>query len=390
MFDAHLVQEFQSLGTPFYYYDLSVLQQTIDAVSTYGLSRGYHVHYALKANNNDRILKLMRNAGFGADCVSGEEIVKAVESGFSPGTIAFAGVGKSDEEIRTGLANDIFSFNCESLQEISVLNDMASGMNKKVRIALRINPNVKANTHKYITTGLDENKFGILAADLPELLDNLDRYAHLKVTGIHFHIGSQIEDLQSFRDLCEKVNSLQPLFEQRGITLQHINVGGGLGIDYAEPDEHSVPDFERYFGLFSQHLELRKGQELHFELGRSLIGQCGSLISRILFVKEGINTRFAIIDAGMTELIRPALYQARHRVDALTSSKPPKIYHVVGPICESSDTFRTDIPLPEVDRGDLVAIRSCGAYGQVMSSDYNLRKRAEARYSDEFKPDSHS
>jgi len=384
MFNDRLVREFQKLKTPLYYYDLTLLEQTIEEVRTHGLSRGYHIHYALKANNNDRILEMMRDAGFGVDCVSGEEVKRAIDSGFTGDRIAFAGVGKSDEEILTGLEHNIFSFNCESVQEVEVINSLAGDQGKKASISLRINPNVKADTHRYITTGLDENKFGILVSELPELLDRFERLNHLVLTGIHFHIGSQIENLSAFRELCSKINDLQTLFESRGITLQHINVGGGLGINYEDPDRQPIPDFKNYFALFDQHLNLREGQELHFELGRSLVGQCGSLISRVLFIKEGIQTQFAVIDAGMTELIRPALYQAEHHIDVLTSTKSNRTYNVVGPICESSDTFRTDISLPELERGDLVAIRSSGAYGQVMSSDYNLRKRAEAWYSDQF------
>lgn len=382
MVNNTLIGKFQELKTPFYYYDLELLDQTIESVRKHGLARGYHIHYAMKANNNDLILHRMREAGFGVDCVSGKEIEKAVEIGFETGQIAFAGVGKTDEEIRTGLDREIFSFNCESIQEIDVLNELAIREGKKARIALRINPNVKADTHKYITTGLEENKFGIVVEKLPELVGRLGQMDGVELRGIHFHIGSQIVDLSAFEELCKKVNTLQNRFEEWGVQLNHINVGGGLGISYEAPDEQPVPDFEGYFALFDKHLKLRDGQQLHFELGRSLVGQCGSLISRVLFLKEGHKTRFAIVDAGMTELIRPALYQAEHHIDALTSRGKEQLYHVAGPICETSDTFRSAILLPELQRGDLVAIRSCGAYGQVMSSDFNLRERAKAYYSE--------
>lgn len=384
MFHTDLIKQFQNLKTPFFYYDLDTLHKNIDTIREHGLSRGYYIHFALKANNNTRILKEILDAGFGADCVSGGEIEKSIEVGFSPDQIAFAGVGKSDEEIKIGLKHNVFSFNCESVQEIEILNQFAGQQDQNIRIALRVNPNVEAKTHKYITTGLQDNKFGIPSENLPELLDKIKDYRHLTLTGLHFHIGSQIMNLEVFRELSEKVNTLQSLFDEKEIQLRHINVGGGLGIDYEEPDKASVPDFKNYFSLFDKHLDLRDDQELHFELGRSIVGQCGSLITRVLYTKEGRNTNFAIVDAGMTELIRPALYQARHRIDALTSTRPEKSYDVVGPICESSDTFRTGIQLPEVERGDLLAIRSCGAYGQVMSSDYNLRDRARAYYTDDF------
>lgn len=384
MLTQDLANEFQKYPTPFFFYDLDLLNRTVEAVQKHGSSRGYHIHFALKANNNDRILSIMREAGFGADCVSGKEVEKALENGFPAEKIVFAGVGKTDEEIETGLRNNIFSFNCESAQEIGVLNELAAKHGQQVQIAIRINPNVEAKTHKYITTGLQENKFGILSEHLPGLLDRIGEYRQITLTGIHFHIGSQIMDLNTYRELSERVNAIQSLFDKKGIDIRHINVGGGLGIDYEHPDRNAIPDFKSYFEVFDRHLELRENQELHFELGRSIVGQCGSLITRVLYTKEGRNTSFAIVDAGMTELIRPALYQAQHRVDAIQNGKPEKTYDVVGPICETSDTFRSGIRLPEIQRGDLLAIRSCGAYGQVMSSDYNLRERAKAYYSDEL------
>ncbi len=380
MFDSVTIEKFKKLKTPFYYYDLGLLRRTLSEIEKHGLSMGYHVHYAIKANFNVRILEEIRDAGLGIDCVSGPEIERAIETGFSPDKIAFAGVGKTDDEIRTGLRHNIFSFNCESLQEMEVLNELAAKEGKTARVSIRLNPNVEAKTHKYITTGLSENKFGINIEKLPELFEMLPALDRLKLTGIHFHIGSQITELKPFRDLCDKVETVQQMFEQQGIQLEHINVGGGFGINYEEPDADPIPDFEAFFGIFDKNLKLRSGQQLHFELGRSIVGQCGSLISKVLFIKEGITTDFAVIDAGMTELIRPALYQALHRVDALTSKKPPKTYDVVGPICETSDTFRKGIRIPELQRGDLVAIRSAGAYGEVMSSGFNLRERVKAVY----------
>ncbi|TVR32046.1 MAG: diaminopimelate decarboxylase [Balneolaceae bacterium] len=382
MFDPATIDRFKSLKTPFYYYDLNLLRQTLGEIKTHGLDKGYHVHYAIKANFNFRILEIVREAGLGIDCVSGNEIERAIEAGFKPSQIAFAGVGKTDEEIEIGLKYEIYSFNCESLQEIDVLNQLAEKSGKHANVSIRLNPNVEAKTHKYITTGLTENKFGINPDKLPLLFEMLPKLKNISLTGIHFHIGSQIIDLQPFIDLCEKVNRVQDLFEQNDILLQHINVGGGYGINYETPDEEPVPDFKSFFEVFDRNLEIRDGQQVHFELGRSIVGQCGSLISKVLFIKEGLNTNFAVLDAGMTELIRPALYQAAHRVDPLTSTLPEKTYDVVGPICESSDTFRKGIQLPELKRGDLVAIRSAGAYGEVMSSGFNLRERVKAVYSE--------
>lgn len=384
MFTSALTDQFRSMKTPFYYYDLKLLNRTLGEIKTHALNKGYHVHYAIKANFNLPILKEIRKAGLGIDCVSGQEIDRALEAGFRQEQIAFAGVGKTDEEMMKGLETGIFSFNCESLQELSVLNELAESAGKTANVSIRLNPNVEAKTHKYITTGLSENKFGINIEKLPEMFRMLPDLSSLKLTGIHFHIGSQITDLKPFRDLCEKVESVQQIFEEAGFELEHINVGGGYGINYEDPDGEPIPDFESFFSVFDDHLKLRDGQQLHFELGRSLVGQCGSLISKVLFIKEGITTDFAVIDAGMTELIRPALYQASHRVDVLTSDKPARVYDVVGPICETSDTFRKGVELPEMKRGDLVAIRSAGAYGEVMSSGFNLRERVDAVYSGEL------
>lgn len=384
MFSKTQISHFRNFKTPFYFYDMELLDRTLKQVKKHGLSKGYHVHFAVKANFNYRILEKILDAGLGIDCVSGGEIKRAVEAGFRASQIAFAGVGKSDEEIQTGLDHDIFSFNCESLQELQVLNELASKAGKVADVAVRLNPNVSANTHKYITTGLHENKFGVHPDRLPDFINLLPKLKFIQLTGIHFHIGSQVVDLKSYTQLCARVNEFLDLFEKNGFELQHINLGGGLGINYESPDEESIPDFETFFNVFEQNLEVRPGQEVHFELGRSIVGQCGSVISRVLYIKEGVATHFAVIDAGMTELIRPALYQAEHKIDVLTSNKPPVVYDVVGPICESSDTFRRGISLPEVQRGDLVAIRSAGAYGEVMASVYNLRDRAEAYYSDEL------
>lgn len=384
MFSDTVISAFKTLETPFYYYDIELLKRTIEQVQIHGLSKGYHVHFAIKANFNPELLKYIREAGLGIDCVSGKEIERAVETGFDPSKIAFAGVGKMDREIQTGLDYDIFSFNCESLQELTVLNDLAKKSGKTAPTTIRLNPNVEAKTHKYITTGLNENKFGITTDKLPQLFALLPSLSAISLTGIHFHIGSQIRDLRPFEDLCGKVNELQNTFEAEGFPLDHINLGGGLGINYEDPDSEPVPDFESFFNLFEKHLDVRENQQVHFELGRSITGQCGSLISSVLFIKEGHQTSFAVIDAGMTELIRPALYQAQHHIDSLTSVRPPKKYDVVGPICETSDTFRNGMMLPELQRGDLVAIRSAGAYGEVMSSSFNLRERVQTYFSTDF------
>ena len=378
------ISKFEEIQTPFYYYDLEVLRSTLDQVNSEIHKNGFHVHYAMKANVNTSVLKVIKDAGFGADCVSGGEVEAAITAGISPSKIVFAGVGKADWEINLGLEHDIFCFNVESIPELEVINELAEKKGKTAKVALRINPNISAHTHHYITTGLSENKFGINLSELDAVIDLFPQLANVKLIGIHFHIGSQITDLTSFQGLCVKVNEIQTHFLSRGITLQHINVGGGLGINYEHPNHFPIPDFEAYFKIFREHLNLLPNQTLHFELGRALVAQCGSLISKVLYIKQGTSKKFAILDAGFTDLIRPALYQAYHYMENISSSLTPEKYDVVGPICESSDTFAKDFSLNQTKRGDMIAIRSAGAYGEIMASQYNLRKLPIGYTSDDF------
>lgn len=375
------LKQFDGLKTPFYWYDSQLLDQTLKTVKSLADKYGYHIHYAVKANGNIEILRRMREAGLGTDCVSGNEILQSIAAGIAPEKIAFAGVGKSDEEIQIGLENNIFCFNCESIPEIEVINQIAGQMGKKAHIALRINPNVHASTHHYITTGLEENKFGINTWALDDVLKILPEQKNIELIGLHFHIGSQILDMQDFRNLCIRVNEIQEWFYARNIIVDHINVGGGLGVNYEQPDKQPVPTFEEYFKVFAETLKLRPKQQLHFELGRALVAQCGSLITKVLYVKNGTNKKFAIVDAGFTELIRPALYQAVHKIENISSTEPEEKYDVVGPICESSDCFAKSIDLAGCHRGDLLAIRSAGAYGEAMASTYNLRTLVKGYFS---------
>lgn len=374
--------KFNSIETPFYYYDIELLNQTIKAIQREIEDKPFYVHYALKANTNSRLLQHIAKQGFGADCVSGNEVLKAIECGFNQHNVAFAGVGKTDKEIEIGLDNDIFSFNVESIPELYAINNLAKARNKVAKIALRINPNIDAQTHSYITTGLNENKFGIEEDNIPKVLKLLPSLTSLNLTGLHFHIGSQITELSSFKNLCDKINDLQTYFESKGIKFDHINVGGGLGVDYESPDKNPIADFSNYFELFSSHLKLREGQEVHFELGRSVVAQCGSLISRVTYLKNGVHNDFVILDAGMTDLIRPALYQAYHHIENITSKKEQIHYDIVGPICETSDTFAKNFKLNKTQRGDIIAIRSAGAYSEVMASRYNCRDIAKSYFSD--------
>lgn len=383
MISKKTTEKFSNIPTPFYYYDLDVLRKTLDTIKSEAAATGAKIHYAVKANANPRILKLIASYGFGADCVSYNEVAAAIEAGFPPSEVVFAGVGKSDYEISSALKAGIFCFNCESIPEMEVINDFAAGMNKKASIALRINPLVEAHTHKYITTGIEESKFGIHKWELEKVVENLKRLKNLELIGIHFHIGSQITKMAVFQSLATHINEFQEWFADRNIDLKVINIGGGLGIDYMDPEKY--PLFAEYFSLIREFVKLSPRQELHLEPGRAIVGQCGSLISKVLYIKNGSNTEFAIIDAGMTDLIRPALYQAHHKIENISSEGKVKKYDVVGPICESSDTFARGAELNETKRGDYLAIRSAGAYGEVMASRYNLRELPKGYFSDDLK-----
>jgi diaminopimelate decarboxylase len=378
------VAKFGNVETPFYYYDVELLNKTLDFVIAESGKCGCEVHYAIKANANVKILKLIVNKGFGADCVSGGEVKLALEAGFPASKIVFAGVGKTDREIELALEHDIFCFNVESVPELEVINALAAARNKTANVALRINPNVDAHTHHHITTGLNENKFGFSVDNLDDVLSLLPLLKNIKLIGLHFHIGSQITDFSVFESLCTRINEVQDLFDQKGIKLENINVGGGLGIDYKHPNQAMIADFESYFRLFGECLQLRPQQRLHCEPGRPIIAPCGSLITKVTYVKKGIEKQFAIVDAGMTDLIRPALYDAYHCIENITSGKPVQRYDVVGPVCESADVFSKNVELNETQRGDLLAIRSAGAYGEAMASQYNLRKLPDSHLSSEF------
>ena len=375
MHDGFPVDKFQFLETPFYYYDTQLLRQTLAVINKeIAKYQNFEVHYAVKANANPKILKIICQAGLGADCVSGGEIQAALMAGFQADKIVYAGVGKSDWEINLGLDHDIFCFNVESEAELNVINELAGERNKTARIALRINPNIGAHTHANITTGLAENKFGIDMDVMESIINKMGKMKHVTFIGLHFHIGSQIIDMSDFNALCNRINELQEKLEQHHIYIKNINVGGGLGICYEDPDQNSIPDFKNYFATYARHLKLRADQILHFELGRSVVAQMGSLIARTLYIKQGTAKQFAILDAGMTDLIRPALYQAFHKIENISSNESKETYDVVGPICESSDVFAKSIALNKTKRGDLIAIRSAGAYGEIMASQYNCRR----------------
>lgn len=372
MFD---IEKIKNIETPFYYYDKKVLDDTLATIKEeLDKHPGYHLHYAIKANANIDVLKEIQKAGFGVDAVSGGEIQQALNAGFDASKIVYAGVGKGDWEINLGLDAGIFCFNVESLEELSIINELAAAKQKVAKVCFRINPNVGAHTHANITTGLAENKFGIAMEDMETAITTANSMQNIEFIGLHFHIGSQILEMGDFEALSARVNELQDRLEAQGIVVKNINVGGGLGIAYNDPDGKPIPDFKAYFDTYAKNLKLREGQQLHFELGRAVVGQMGSLITRVLYVKNGHVKKFAIVDAGMSDLIRPALYDAHHEIQNLTSSEAVETYDVVGPICESSDVFGKEEKLPACHRGDIIALRSAGAYGEIMACQYNCRK----------------
>jgi diaminopimelate decarboxylase len=383
VFDDRILKVFERLQTPFYYYDLTLLHKTLTALKESSLNFNYKIHYAIKANANDRILNIIKNYGFGADCVSGNEIIKTLKIGFRPDTIVFAGVGKTDKEIITALENNIFCFNCESIQEVLVLNQIAKEMGVVACIAFRINPDIDACSHPNISTGLKITKFGMSLDDVKYLLEQKPFLKNIEIIGIHFHIGSQITNLSIYKNLCLKTNQIIIWLKETGIQINHINMGGGLGVDYEYP-ENNLCDFVSFFEVFKKNLKVYPNQKIHFELGRSVVAQCGKLITKVLYVKNGFNKKFIIVDAGFTELIRPSLYQSFHKIINLKSGFTEEIYDVVGPICETTDWFGKSIKLPLTKRGDIMLIHTTGAYGEVMSSHYNLRDSVMSYYSDEI------
>lgn len=379
------IDKFEKIETPFYYYDCDLLRDTLQAINNeLKKYENFIVHYAVKANANAKVLNIIQQTGMGADCVSGGEIQRSLDCGFPADKIVYAGVGKADWEINLGLDHDIFCFNVESVAELEIINELAAKKGKTANVCFRINPDVGAHTHEKITTGLAENKFGIAMQDMLPTILTASKMENIHFIGLHFHIGSQLLEMTDFRHLCSRINEIQDGLEQENIKIKNINVGGGLGIDYSNPDKHPIPDFKSYFYTFARYLNLREGQKLHFELGRAVVGQMGSLITRTLYVKQGTAKQFAIVDAGMTDLLRPALYQASHKIENLSSEGPLHAYDVVGPICESSDVFAKEIELNTVHRGDLIAMRSAGAYGEIMASQYNCRKLPVGYTSDEL------
>lgn len=366
-----LTKNYQS---PTYCYDTDLLEDTIEECLAQSKNENIKVHYAIKANANPLLLKIIAKKGLGADCVSVGEIERAITCGFKPQDIVFAGVGKRDDEISYAIENQIGCINVESIQEIEVINEIAKQLKATVNIALRISPEIDAHTHSHITTGLQSNKFGIALDDTLKAAQKAQQMSHLKLKGLHFHIGSQICEMKAYEKTCLKVNEIILMLEEKGFFFEHINMGGGLGVNYDIPD-NDIPNFKAYFDTLTHNLNITSQQKLHCELGRSIIAQCGILVCKVLYVKEKGPYKFIILDAGFTDLLRPAFYQAHHRIRNISAKEQTTYtYNIVGPICESSDIFATNYKLPITKRNDYIVIDSCGAYGESMASQYNLRQ----------------
>lgn len=368
------------MKTPYYQYDINALHQVLETANFEANKYGFKVHYAIKANSNPVIVNEVSKFGFGADCVSGNEIKLAISKNIPPNKIVFAGVGKTTEELDYAIENEISVINVESWEELIKIDELAKNQHKTVNVAFRITPDVDAYTHNKISTGSLQHKFGFYSEEIPKLLKEGSTFNNIAVIGLHFHIGSQIMDLNVFRELSKKVSEINAMFLAAKYDIKILNVGGGLGVDYNLESENSMPNFSEYFATFNKCLIRNEHQEIHFELGRSLVANCGSLMTSVLYTKSNSLKNFIIVDAGMTELIRPALYDSSHFIENLSSTRSVEIYDVAGPICETSDVFAESIQLNKCAQGDILKIHTTGAYGEVMASNYNLRENVKSKF----------
>ena len=383
MLSRQIADKLRKFETPFYLYDIGLLRQTLESVVSVAGKYGFVIHYAIKANYDPHILEVIREYGIGIDCASGNEVRCAIEAGFDPGMIVYAGVGKRDKELRYAIEQGIFAINCESLQELQLIDSIAASCGKVQDVGLRINPDIDPKTNKCIDTGQADSKFGIPYEEVTAGVELIKSLKHIRVAGMHLHIGSQIRELHVFEYLCAKVNSIVEHLCSLGLNFDFVDVGGGLGINYDFPENEPVPNFASVFAIINSHLEVG-GRPVHFEFGRAIVAQCGELITSVLYNKTTATGRkLLVVDASMTELLRPALYGSYHNIENVTPrSEQKERYTVVGTACESTDVFDENITLPQTGRGDLLAIKSAGAYGMSMASRYNLHDLPGAVYSD--------
>jgi diaminopimelate decarboxylase len=364
--DVDLARVAEDIGTPFYCYSTAALTRAYRAFAD-AVPAGALIAFSVKANGNLAVLKTLAQLGAGADVVSGGELKKALAAGIPAGRIVFSGVGKTKPELALALEAGIYQFNVESEPELVALNEVAGALNKRAPIALRVNPDVDAKTHAKITTGTSENKFGVPIARAREIYAAAAHMSGIEIVGVDVHIGSQVTELRPFEDAFDRIVELAGQLRADGHAIDRLDLGGGLG----------VPSDPRAYGAVAARTTQGFGAQLIFEPGRAIVAEAGVLVARVIYVKPGEGRTFLILDAGMNDLIRPALYDAHHDIVSVTGTGEGRaVYDVVGPVCESADVFARDYAMPVMQSGDLVAFRSAGAYGAVMASAYNARPPA--------------
>ena len=372
--DVSLAKIAVEVGTPFYCYSTATLERHYEVLEKAFRGLDTLICFAVKANSNQAVLATMARLGAGMDVVSEGELRRARAAGVPANKIIFAGVGKTRAEIAYALKEGILSFNVESEPELHALSEVAMGLDKTAKIAIRVNPDVDAKTHAKISTGNAENKFGVPYDDARALYADAAKLPGIKVSGIHMHIGSQITDLAPFRDAFRLLRDLALALKADGIALEHLDIGGGLGVPYRGSND-VPPHPDEYAGIVKEHLG-DLGLKIALEPGRMIVGNAGVLITRVTYVKEGADKTFTIVDAAMNDLIRPTLYEAYHDiwpVEEAKSAMAPVQQDIVGPVCETGDFLAEDRALPPFAAGDLIAVMTAGAYGAVMASTYNTR-----------------
>ena len=372
--DVPLSRVAKEVGTPCYVYSHHTLVQHFRVYDGAFKHIPHIVAFAMKANSNLAVLRIMAKEGSGVDIVSGGELFRALKAGVPTSKIVFAGVGKKPDEIRDALKADILMFNVESSAEVQAINDVAASIGVRARVALRINPDIDPKTHPYISTGLKKSKFGIAADRALEEFKAAAAFSHIEVVGLHAHIGSQLTEVAPFVASLKKVLGMVQALSEQGIPLRYINIGGGLGITYSDETPPEPKDLAEAISPLVHDLKC----VLIMEPGRVIVGNAGVLVTKVLYTKDGEAKRFLIVDAAMNDLIRPSLYDAYHDIrplDEKIMSEPKMAVDVVGPVCESGDFLAKDRVMPRMNAGDLMAVMSAGAYGFVMASNYNSRPR---------------
>jgi diaminopimelate decarboxylase len=368
--DVPLARIAEAVGTPFYCYSTATLERHYRVFEEALAGLDATICFAVKANSNLAVLRTLAKLGAGADVVSGGELARALAAGMPAEKIVFSGVGKTDGEIEQALVAGIRSINAESVPELDAINRVAKRLGKTATVTLRINPDVDAHTHAKITTGLNENKFGIEWTAAHQVIAEARDLGNVRIVGLAVHIGSQLTELEPFREAFIRVRDLVAMLRADGVQITHLDLGGGLGVPY---DGSEIPPPADY-GRIVKETVGDLGCRLAFEPGRLIVGNAGVLVTRVIYVKDGATRRFVIVDAAMNDLLRPALYDAKHEIVPVSvTNEAPELVDVVGPVCETGDTFATQLALAPVKAGDLLAIRTAGAYGSVMSSTYNSR-----------------